>query len=436
MRAFRSWFLVSTLALLGAPTLPADEPTAEAAPAVEPMPPKTEPGAEEYWTALALFETKRPEDLKAGRAALERAAAREYTHAQLLLGECYAGGSYGFPVDKTKAISYMRLAAERGNAFAQVSYGLCLFSGFGARKNAEKAQQWLSAAVAEKADYSTPVRPAAVAAPTTAAPESTITGEIYVDPVENAKARAHFVLGAIADDKKDVAAAQAHYVAAATAGGNGRAGIQNASILAAVNYAFGHGVPRDRAKATEMLALAKTQVKRAAVSIVHNFASQKLIDDFAVADVEETVAKASDEMETNLEFGIATEFTDKKSKDYNPQEAIQWFEVAAENGKEWAMLELGFLYSNGEAAIKSPEKAFHWFQKAGEGEHPKHYAGVANLVICYQNGIGVAADPAKAREIAQRHKDSELVSYLTLKGKCPKTILTYEQLTALNKEWA
>lgn len=419
----------------GAPTVtaPAPEPAEVKAP---------EPGADEYWTAVKLFESKKPGDVAAGRTALEKAASREYTHAQLLLGECYAGGQYGFPINKRKAAGFIRLAAERGNGFAKMSYGMCLFSGFGVWKDQAKAAEWLTAAVADDADYSLPVpRPdshgsGASAAEAAAASAPAITGAVYVDPVASAKARAHFVLGIIAEQRKKLDQAQAHYVAAATAGGNTRAGIQLAAYQAAINYAFGHGVARDHAKATEMLNLGRTLVAHSAVSLVHNYAVSKLIDDFAVSELEEAVTKATDELTTELEFKIGEEFTDRKSKDYNPREAIQWFELAAESGKAWAMLELGLLYTRGDLGAPEPEKAFKWFEKAGRGDDPKHYLGVADLVISYENGLGVAKDPQKAREIARKHADTELVCYLTLRNQCPKSILTFEQLVDLNKRLA
>ncbi len=441
LRVHRAFWILIAIASTG--PLAAAEPsqttgvieTAADAASGEPVARKVEPGAEEYWKALKLMRSKKPEDLEAARAALQTAAAREYTHAQLLLGECYEQGSYGFAQNKSKAAAHFRLAAERGNAFAKLSYGLCLFSGFGVRQDEAKAQEWLSAVLAEQADYSLPERPANWESDR-AADDDGVAGALVADPVASAKARAHFVLGIIAERRKKSAEAQTHYVAAATAGSNARAGIQLAAFQAALNYAFGRGVPRDPAKATGMLTLARTLVQRNGISLIHNYAEAKLLDDFAVSEMEESIAKSSDELASELQLDIARQFTDRKSKDYNPQEAVQWFELAAESGKVWAMLELAQLYARGDLGTRAPEKAFAWFEKAGGGDTPKHDLGLANLIICHANGIGTAKAPDKALALAQKFKERELVSYLTTIGQCPDKILSYEDTVALTKQWA
>jgi TPR repeat protein len=408
----------------------------EASPADEtPKPPDR--GAEKFWSALSHFRSKSSADLAVGRAELEAAAADEFTHAQLMLGECYQAGSYGFPVNPRKGANYYQLAAARGNAFAKVSYGMCLFSGVGVRKNFNAAAEWLIAALAPDADFSRPEPPADFFTNASAvAAEDSVAGGTSEDPVASAQARAHYILGVILEAAKKPAEAQAHYVAAANAGPGGKAGVQQAALQAAVNYAFGRGVPRDSAKANEMLAKTRTLARRTGISTVHDYATAKLVDDFAVSEMEEAVAKASDEIAGDVQLNIARQFTDRKSKDYNPKEAVQWFELAAESGRAWAMLELGLLYSRGDLGKPEPEKAFVWFERAGGGEKPKHYLALANLVICYENGIGTAKDSAKAREIAGRHKSEELVCHLELTGRCPNSILDYEQALALNQRWA
>lgn len=400
--------------------------------------PAVSAGEVKFWEAMKLFRSKAPADLAAGRAALEAAVAQEFTHAQLFLAECYQSGGYGYPKNAKKAAALVRLAAERGNAFAQVSYGMVLFSGIGVRRDEEKAFQWLNAAVADGADYTRPMPPTdfhvgAGELP----PELGVAGAAAADPVASAKARAHFFLGLLLEKRKDGAGAQAHFVAAATAGVSGRDGVMQAATQAAVNYALGRGVPRDPAKANEMLEQSRKLSRHAGISLLHNYATAKLVDDFAVSELEEAVAKASDEAEGEMQMNIARLFTDKKSKDYNPKEAVTWFELAAESGKPWAMLELGFLYTRGDLGKPEPEKAFAWFQRAmGDDEEVKHYLAWANVVICYHHGIGMAKDEGRARELASKRKDEEIVSYLTTIGQCPGSVLTFEQWVALNELWA
>jgi TPR repeat protein len=211
-----------------------------------------------------------------------------------------------------------------------------------------------------------------------------------------------------------------------------------AAAQAAVNFALGRGVPRDPIKANEMLEQSRKLGRHAGISLLHNYATAKLVDDFAVSELEEAVAKASDEAEGEMQLNIARLLTDKKSKDYNPKEAVTWFELAAESGKPWAMLELAFLYSRGDLGKPEPEKAFAWFQRSvGDSEKEvKHYLGVANVVISLHNGIGIAKDVERAKAMAARHRNDEFVSYLTTIGQCPSHVVTFEQWVELTKRWA
>ena len=403
-----------------------------------PAPAKTDPAAEKYWLAIKLLNSKQGSDLEQGRAALQSAADLEFPHAQSLLAECLMTGGYGFPKDKRKAANLYRLAAERGNAFAQVSLGQCYYSGTGVRKDIEKATQWLTKAVAADADFSRPTPPPDFfASPgNNNRTESEIAGQLERDPVGDSTAAAHFILGEIAASDKKTDEAQKHYVAAATAGVDGRSGIYPAAIQAALNYAFGQGTTRDMVKANEMLATSKKLTTRAGLSTIHNYAVLKVVDDFAAGDLEETISAAGEKFQTAAQFNIAETFTKKTSKDYNPAEAVKWYELAAENGNAWAMLQLAFIYSRGDLGKPDPAQAFTWFEKAGGGEKPKHYLALANLAICLNNGIGTAKDPAKAADLFKQRRNEEFICYLGSIGQCPPAVVTWDQRIKLIETWA
>ena len=398
--------------------------------------PRSDPAADKFWEAIRLFRSNQAGDLTAGRAALREAADLEFTHAQVFLGECLISGSNGFARNATKGASYYRLAAERGNGYGQAALGRCYLAGIGVAKDQDKAAQWLEAAVAPTADFSRPTPPAnffAGGAPTAA---SEVAGEIEVDPVASTQAGAHLLLGVIKERKKDLPAAQAHYVAAATAGPAGRAGIQQAAFQAAMNYAFGQGAPRDMAKANDMLDRSKKLTRRMAAGAVHQYVKLKMVDDFAAADIEEEASAAGESAYTEIQYQIAQTFGNPKAKEYNLSEAVKWYELAAENGKPWAMLSLAFIYAHGDLGKPDPAKAFVWFEKAGGGDKPKHILGTANLGICYQNGFGTAKDPEKAAAIFKQHRDEDFICHLGSIGQCPEKVITYEEVLALNREWA
>jgi uncharacterized protein len=436
-----NWLTLQTAAASGSDLAHSpDASPKEIEAAATPKPEKSNEGETEYWQALRLLAGTSPTDVAAGRNALQKSSDLEFTHAQILLGNCLMGGAYGFPKDINKGAALFRLAAERGNAFAKVSLGQCYFTGTGGPRDRAKAAEWLTAALAPDADYSRPVPPADfLAARSLANPTGqgeTVAGQLDRDPVSESRATAHFLLGQIATQESKLEEAQAHYVAAAVAGPNGREGIYQAALDAALNYAFGNGVPRDLAKANDMLDQSRKLGARVGVNLIHNYAMLKIVDEFATGDLEETVNKAADTFETDLQLKIASTFADKKSKQYNPAEAVKWYELAAEGGRPWAMLSLAFIYVRGDLGKPDNAKAVYWFEQAGDGEKPKHGLAAANLGIAYENGLGIAPDHSKAAEIFVRSRASDFICYLGSIGKAPATFQTYEQDLQLNEDWA
>lgn len=408
-----------------------DEKTAGRAPA------KHDASLDLYWQALKLFRDGKASDWERGRALLQDAADQENTHAQNYLGTCLLNGNHGYKKDARKAVTWFRLAAGRGNAFAKANLGFCCFDGTGVRKDHAQAAEWLSAAVAADADFSAPEPPADFFArpeKKTGEADDTLSGNLPVNPADQTRASAHFVLGEIATGRNDLPLAQEHYVKAATMGDAGRAGIFQAAIKAAINYAFGTGTSRDMTKANEMLDLSKKLSRRMLTVFAHNLVEEKKLDDFAQADVEDEISAASEKVQHQIQFEIAGSFADPKSKDYDAREAAKWYELAAEGGEPWAMLSLALIYGDGRLGQPDPVKAFTWFKQAADKGN--HLLAWANLAICYQNGLGTLKDPEKAAAIFRAHRDEDIVCYLGSIGQCPGGILTYEREVQLNIDWA
>jgi hypothetical protein len=400
--------------------------------------PKPDPMAEIYWQAMKLFRDGKAPEWEKGRKLLQEAADGEYTHAQNMLGLCLQGGGYGYPKDAKKAVNWFRLAAERGNAFAKVNMGLSCFNGTGTGKNRDKAAEWLGAAVTDDADYSSPTPPVDYfeqKGPTaTDAGDATLSGDLPVNPADRSRALAHYLLGEILSVAGNSAAAQEHYVKAAVMGEAGRAGIYEAAVKAAINFAFGQGVPRDAAKATDMLERGKKLSQRMGIFFAHSLVEKKMFDDFAQADLEEKLSTQSEDTQKQIQFQIAGSFADPKSKSYDVREAVKWYELAAEGKEAWAMLSLAFIYHDGKLGQPDQEKAFSWFKQAAEKGN--HLLGYANLGICFQNGTGTPKDTAKAAAIFNNHRNEDIVCYLGASGQCPSSVLTYEQEMELLQTWA
>lgn len=394
-----------------------------------------DPAAEKFWQAVKLLESKQADEVITGRKFLVDSSDHEYTHAQVLLGNCLISGSYGFAKDPRKAVNLFRLAAERNNAFAKVSLGTCYATGTGLRKDEAKAAEWLTGALAEHADFSRPIPPVDFAQDPDR-PGGEVAGELANDPVSSSQASAHFLLGQILTRQNKLAEAQAHLVAAASVGPDGRSGIYQAAVDAAVNYAFGRGTARDPAKATELLQQSRRLGARAGVSLIHNYVSLKIVDEFAVADLEEEVKEAGAGYESAVQVQIAQTLADKKSKDYNVAEAVRWYELAAENEQAWAMLSLAFIYAHGDLGQPDPAKAFFWFEKVGGGEKPKHILGVTNLAICLQQGLGTSKDEARAAELFKKNRSNDFICYLGTIGQAPTKAVTAEEDLQINQRWA
>lgn len=397
---------------------------------------KTDPHAGEYWRIVELLKSDKPAEVEQARHALIKLADEEYSHAQYLLGTCYYSGLFNFKKNQRKAVDLFELAAENGNAFAKASLGASYAAGTGVWKNYKKAIGWLEAALAADADYSIPERPSP---PLSANNENepsgpaapAIAGAIFRDPIVTARTATHFLLGQLLTHEEKKEEAQEHFVTAATAGPDGRDGLYLAAIQAALNYAFGNGAERDMDKANAMLEQSRKLTGRLGATIIHNYANLKQVDDFAVVQVEEEFAERSEKVQRALELRIANMLGNKKSKDYNATEAARWYQVAAENGQAWGMLELAFMHVDGDLGAPDPAQAFKWFEQAGSGDRPKHWLGLANLAICYANGYGTPRDPEKARALFEKYKDREIVCYLGSIGQCPTKPMTYKEVLDL-----
>ena len=429
--------------LLCATALPAVPPPASPeaeddvlAPAVPPAP-KANPAAARYWEAVKVIRDGPPADWPKARALLKQATDAEFSHAQVFVGLCLLNGQNGYKKSPQQAANLFLLAAGQGNGFARFNLGLCYLNGTGVGRDRAKARDWFMGTVTPEADFSAPPPPAdfypTPSAGTAAAP-ATLSGGATASPEDRTRASAHAILGDLYSSENKLVEAQNHYIKAATSGAGGRAGIYEAAIKAAINYAFGQGVARDPRKADELLTQSKKLLRRSGLSYAHSLVEKKFVDDFAQADLEEEIADTTDKVQSQIQFSIAGSFADPKSKFYDAREAVKWYELSAESGKEWAMLSLAFLYHEGRLGKPDPVKAFEWFKQAAEkGDHT---LGWANLSICYERGLGVAADHEKAAAIWKKHRVRDIVCHLGSIGQCPTEPLTYEEECALNLTWA
>lgn len=431
------------MAALAASPLPCQAGETAAKPVVaasSPLAVATAPGETEYWQALKMAQTAKRQDFARVQELLGSASAAGNSHAQVFMALAMLNGELGYRKAPRAAAKILLAAAEKGNAYAQVNVGLCYMAGNGFWRNAKKSRRWLEAAVAPGADFQAPTPPEWFHSKSTPAAEqksSTLSGDIPIAPQDRALAVAHLALGDLWQKENKPENAHAEYVKAATQGDGGRAGLHEAALKAAMGYAFGKGAVQDRAKADEMLGIARKLLNRNGMAYIHGAANTRQFDSFAQGDAEDELAKAGERMQKELQVAIASSFGDRQSKQYDPAEAAKWYQLAADEGEGWAMLSLALLYCDPAfGKEEGPRKAFEWFGRATE----KDGQGLAwgNLAICHARGYGTQANQEKALAIAREHSDFDIVSHLVASDNCPQGPVTREQalihLEAMAKE--
>lgn len=393
-------------------------------------------GEPEYWKALHLLDQLGEDAVKEGRQLLEQAAELEFTHAQNFLGGCYLEGSYGFKKKERKAVEYFRLAADRGNAYAQVNLGRSYWLGRGVTKNLKKARNWLESSIAEGADYSRPQPPDWLREVWMEQQEESLTLSMEQPPPDIAsKMLAHLIVGVIDSGDKDYASAQRHFLQAAEAGPGGRFGLYGAAFNAGLNYAFGNGVERNLDRASELLERSNHLKLQEATSFVHSIDNVPYMDRFLRSDVIALIENYYAQEQVSLQSQIAEALGDEDSEDFDPFEAVKWYRLAADRGRSpWAMLNLAFLYHDGILGEPDFVRAAEWFRRAYvDGNHS---LGTCNYAICLYRGIGVPEDREAAKELFQKYADSDIVAYLGSEGYVPRGVLTYSGKLTLLRKWA
>ena len=75
------------------------------------------------------------------------------------------------------------------------------------------------------------------------------------------------------------------------------------------------------------------------------------------------------------------------------EEAVRWYQLAAEQGNAFAQTSLGLMYRHGLGVVQDYVEANRWFRLAAE----QRYAPAQHsLGLMYANGEGVAQDDAEA----------------------------------------
>ncbi len=424
-------------AAVGSDTVDPEDDWSEEAESGESVSHALQPGEAEYWVALIAFFESDPETLARGRESLRIAANLEFSPAQNLLGVMHLYGMHGFERNERRAVNWFELAAERGDRFAMVNLAISILERRSFwRRDISRAQELLETALAETGPwYPDLVPPDAYFLARDSMERAHRDPDVYrASMQENSEGIAAYRLGMLLFENKEVEKAHPLFVRAAQIGTGGRGGLYPAAVQAALNLAFGQGVSQDMAKAHQMLEHSKTLLRDQAVDYVVGLIDFNTIDRFAMRSLREQAERTTEEANIDLQLSIARTFGNRNSRDFDAAQAVLWYELAAESGRSWAIIELAQLYSDSTLPIYDLEKAFHWWQYGYE--HASHVVPIGNYLICLFHGIGTAPDPDRARALFAQYKDVDIVSHLGSIGHLPSTPLTFEQRIEWIKEWA
>lgn len=104
---------------------------------------------------------------------------------------------------------------------------------------------------------------------------------------------------------------------------------------------------------------------------------------------------AAENEETNGYLILATLYLNGWGVEKNVNLALENYKMAAADGDETAMNQIGYIYMGDEGIDANHEQSFYWFNEAANKGSD---VGMSNLGHCYKNGFGVEEDAEKAAE--------------------------------------
>ena len=146
----------------------------------------------------------------------------------------------------------------------------------------------------------------------------------------------------------------------------------------------------------------KNAVIQEALNLLHNNITfeDDVFEEEPITDTEpKTETKRNpwtDPEDMRYQYIRGKSYLDVESEDFDPDEAVRWLELSAEQGFDVAMYRLGKLYLQGDLIEKNVAQALHWFHRAdAENNQYAQYL----LGKLYLNGAEVKVDLAMAENM-------------------------------------
>ena len=292
---------------------------------------------------LAEYSSQEAETQQNGAQALEeyrQAAEAGDVDAMYSLGECYSTGR-GVERDDAQAAEWYRRAADSGHVEAMSRLGNCYLSGTGVEQDYAQAVEWYRQA-ADAGDAAAMYRLG----------ESYFTGQGV---------------------EQNYAQAIEWYRKAADAG--------NAAAMLRLGerYRVGLGVEQDYAQAIEWYEKALDAGSEDSNTAFHTgYTSTKLIECY---------------------YLLGESYFTGEGVEQDYEQAVEWYQKAAEAGDAAAMSRLGDCYFQGQGVEADYAQAVEWYRQAAEAGNSD---GMVGLGRCYEDGYGVEQDDELAMEWYQK----------------------------------
>ena len=136
-----------------------------------------------------------------------------------------------------------------------------------------------------------------------------------------------------------------------------------------------------------------SQLKKNRINFEYCKEGEKLYSDKKYEQAIYWWQKAADAGNSAAQKNLAICYFNGYGVEKDVEKAIYWWQKAADAGNSAAQKNLAFCYLKGDGVEKNVEKAVYWWQKAADAGNS---AAQFNLAICYLKGDGVEKDVEKA----------------------------------------
>ena len=136
-----------------------------------------------------------------------------------------------------------------------------------------------------------------------------------------------------------------------------------------------------------------SQLKKNRINFEYCKEGEKLYSDKKYEQAIYWFQKAADAGNSAAQKNLAICYFNGYGVEKDVEKAIYWWQKAADAGNSAAQKNLAFCYLKGDGVEKNVEKAVYWWQKAADAGNS---AAQFNLAICYLKGDGVEKDVEKA----------------------------------------